>query len=92
MAAFLIILSTLLLGVNTLYSPVAGGEDTSLAGVWKGNSVCQVKESPCNDEVSVYYVSKGVEPDNFQMRMNKVVDGKEQTMGTVNCKAGPTTG
>jgi hypothetical protein len=69
------------------YSSPAGGEDPSFTDVWKGNSVCQNKDSPCRDEASVYYVSKGPEPNSFQMKMNKMVHGTEVTMGTVSCKA-----
>ena len=37
------------------------GEGASFVGVWKGDSVCQIKESPCHDETSVYYVSKSAQ-------------------------------
>jgi hypothetical protein len=53
--------------------------------------VCQIKDSPCHNEMSVYYVSRGAAPNNFQMKMNKIVDGKEETMGTVNCRAAADT-
>ena len=29
--------------------------DTLLIGVWKGSSICQIKNSPCHDETVVYY-------------------------------------
>jgi hypothetical protein len=71
---------------------VRGDEDASLVGVWKGDSVCQIKESSCRDEVSVYYVSKGAEADTFRINGYKVVDGKEVSMGTLSCKAGSAAG
>jgi hypothetical protein len=71
---------------------VTVGADASFAGVWKGDSVCQIKDSPCHDEASVYYVSKGTESNSFHMKMNKMVDGKKETMGTVTCKAGSDNG
>jgi hypothetical protein len=37
-------------------------------------------------------MSKGADPNRFQMKMNKMVDGKEETMVTVNCKAGSDSG
>jgi hypothetical protein len=61
-------------------------------GVWKGSSVCQIKDSPCHDESAVYYATKGAEPGTFQMKMNKVVGGEEQTMGTIDCSAGAESG
>jgi hypothetical protein len=33
--------------------------------------VCQIKDSPCHDEASVYYVAPGSETKTFQMKMNK---------------------
>jgi hypothetical protein len=71
------------LSPNLLYSSSTAGEDPSFLGVWKGDSVCQIKDSPCQDEASVYYVSKGAKPNSFQMKRNKMVQGKEVTMGTV---------
>src|SRR5260370_25514680 len=92
MALLLLIFSILALSPKAPYSSSTAGEDASFVGVWKGDSVCQIKDSPCHDEASVYYVSKGTEPNGFQMKMNKMVDGKEVTMGTVNCKAGANSG
>jgi len=92
MTLLLLVFSILALSPNAPYSSSIAGEDPSFTGVWKGDSVCQIKDSPCHDEVSVYYVSKGAEPNSFQMKMNKVVDGKEVTMGTVNCRADSGTG
>jgi hypothetical protein len=88
----LLIFSILPLSSNALYSSTTASEDPSFAGVWKGDSVCQIKDSPCHDEASVYYVSKNTEPNSFQMKMNKMVDGKEVTMGTVSCKACSNSG
>jgi hypothetical protein len=92
MVVLLMIFSVFPLLTNSLYSWVTSGEEASFAGVWKDDSVCQIKDSPCHDEASVYYVSKITERKSFQMKMNKMVDGKEETMGTVNCKAGSDTG
>jgi len=85
MALLLLIFSILALSPKAPYSSSTAGEDPSFIGVWKGDSVCQIKDSPCHDEASVYYVSKGSEPNSFQMKMDKIVQDKEVTMGTVNC-------
>jgi hypothetical protein len=53
MAALLMIFLILSLLPNTLYSSVTSGDDASFVGVWKGDSVCQIKDSPCHDETSV---------------------------------------
>lgn len=54
-----------------------------LAGVWRGNSVCTVKDSPCHDEVNVYRISTiPSKPTKFLVSADKIVDGKEEVMGT----------
>jgi len=92
MIVLIMIFSILPLSQKTFYSLVTGGAEASFLGIWKGDSVCQIKDSPCHDEVSVYYVSKSAEPNSFQMKMNKMVDSKEETMGTVNCRPAPENG
>ena len=87
MTLVLLIFSILTLSPNVSYSSSTVAQGPSFTGVWKGDSLCQIKDSPCHDEASVYYVSPGTEPNTFQMKMNKIVDGKEETLGTVNCTA-----
>jgi hypothetical protein len=53
-----------------------------IAGVWRGNSVCADRSSPCHDELNVYRFSKvDGKPDTFMVTASKVVDGKEIEMG-----------
>jgi hypothetical protein len=56
----------------------------SLIGVWKGTSLCQVKNSPCHDENVVYHISKIGRDDSYQIGASKIIDGKEDDMGTLN--------
>jgi hypothetical protein len=59
---------------------------TSIAGTWRGHSVCLVKGSPCHDEVNVYRFSKlPGKPASFSLTSSKVVDGKETVMGSEEC-------
>src|SRR5574337_2105650 len=51
-------------------------------GVWKGTSVCQVKNSPCHDENNVYYISKG-NGKTYESKGYKIVNGKEDFMSTI---------
>jgi hypothetical protein len=51
-------------------------------GVWKGTSICQVKNSPCHDENDVYYISKGT-GKTYEIKAYKIVEGKEDFMGTI---------
>jgi hypothetical protein len=56
----------------------------SFDGVWKGTSLCQVKNSPCHDEVVVYYVSKDSTGRSYIMDAKKIVSGKEEDMGLLS--------
>jgi hypothetical protein len=56
----------------------------SLVGVWKGTSLCQIKNSPCHDENVVYHISKNSSGDSYQIDASKIIDGKENDMGTLN--------
>ncbi len=53
----------------------------NLIGTWKGTSICQVRPSPCNDEIAAYHITKEVKPGVYHMVMNKLVNGKEEDMG-----------
>jgi hypothetical protein len=59
--------------------------DTLLVGNWKGTSICQVKNSPCHDEVVVYHLSKNKGVDTFYINASKIVNGQEEEMGVVPC-------
>jgi len=52
-------------------------------GTWKGTSLCQIKNSPCHDEVVVYHISKDSTGKSYEVIANKIVDGKEDYMGTI---------
>ncbi|HET9826524.1 MAG TPA: hypothetical protein VFP87_14390 [Chitinophagaceae bacterium] len=52
----------------------------SLAGTWEGKSICQIRPSPCNDEIAVYHITRTDKPNTYHIVMNKVVDGKEEDM------------
>jgi len=52
-------------------------------GVWKGTSLCQIKNSPCHDEIVVYHISKDSTGKSYEVIANKIVDGKEDYMGTI---------
>ncbi|HEU0063375.1 MAG TPA: hypothetical protein VFQ58_00025 [Flavisolibacter sp.] len=55
----------------------------SLEGRWKGTSICQIKNSPCHDEKVIYHISKKSEDNSYQIIANKIVEGKEDNMGTL---------
>jgi stress response protein SCP2 len=55
----------------------------SFEGIWKGTSLCQIKNSPCHDEIVVYHISKDSTGKSYEVIANKVVDGTEEYMGTI---------
>jgi hypothetical protein len=60
---------------------------STIAGVWRGHSVCVNKTSPCDDEVNIYRFSRVTgSPNEFSVTASKVVDGKEIVMGSGSWK------
>lgn len=64
---------------------VAASADSGSAGDWRGESVCTVKGSPCHDEHALYHVEEPDSMGKLKIQMDKIVDGKPEIMGTVNC-------
>ena len=60
-----------------------------LAGTWKGTSICQIKDSPCHDEIVVYHISKGAAANAYDIAANKIVNNKEEEMGIIKCTYDP---
>ena len=56
----------------------------SLEGSWKGTSLCQMKNSSCHDEIVVYHISRDSTGKSFEVIGNKIVNGKEEYMGTLS--------
>ena len=75
-----IVPSTRLLIVLLTVSKISFAQKDSISGVWKGISLCQVKNSPCHDEMAIYH-AKRLTATTYQFQMNKMVDGKEVEMG-----------
>ena len=61
-----------------------GAAKDIIEGTWKGTSLCQVKSSPCHDEIAVYHISKGTHDKTYIIKGNKVVNGVEEEMGTLD--------
>ena len=62
----------------------ASFNDTLIAGIWKGTSICQKKNSPCHDENVVFHLIKGDKPGIYQCAANKIVNGAEEEMGVLD--------
>ena len=61
-------------------------DQTQVLGDWSGESICQVKNSPCHDEKVVYHISKGSGPDLIVVDADKIVGGKAENMGRLDFK------
>ena len=76
---FLSLIAIIILG------KIAFAQDEShLIGDWKGESICQVKNSPCHDEMVIYHISKGKEANAFLVNADKIVNGKPENMGPLD--------
>src|SRR5882724_2979764 len=62
---------------------------TGIEGVWRGESICQIKNSPCHDEIVVYHISKDTIQNGYSLVGNKIVNGKEEYMGTIKFSYDP---
>jgi hypothetical protein len=51
-----------------------------IEGIWKGTSLCQVKQSACHNESVVYHISKK-SATLYTIEANKIVNGVEEDMG-----------
>lgn len=60
-----------------------------LVGVWTGDSICTAVRPACRDEKAAYHVVLSDRADSVSMTMNKIVDGKEETMGTLVYQVDP---
>jgi hypothetical protein len=60
-------------------------DDGGIAGIWTGDSICTVHPSPCNDEKVIYHVSKPDTKGDLTIQADKVVNGKPEDMGPIDC-------
>jgi hypothetical protein len=80
-----------LVAVGVLARPVPAQATATVnaadtVGTWRGTSVCQVRPSPCHDEIVVYRITRAKARDSISMDARKVVDGHEEEMGILACR------
>jgi hypothetical protein len=69
---------------------VSAQKDASAVGKWKGESLCTVKPSACHDEVVVYEITAATgKKDALVWKADKIVNGEQQNMGTMDCTYAP---
>src|SRR5262249_28249497 len=64
----------------------ADTNEAFLAGDWRGESICQIRDSACHDEDSLYHFTKvSGKPGVYSLKADKIVNGQPETMGTLDC-------
>jgi hypothetical protein len=66
-------------------NPIAAASNP--VGVWRGTSLCRVRPSACKDEIVVYRIARVNGSDSLSLDANKIVNGKEEDMGVLGCRA-----
>lgn len=76
------ILAAAIAVAGSLGPRLLSADEQSVAGTWRGDSIC-VTEGSCHNESVVYYI-KDVpnRPDVVMIQADKIVDGKAITMGS----------
>src|ERR1700732_5175326 len=92
-------LVTVIIAILSTIGPMQGdvlrarqipADDSRPLGDWRGQSACVVRESACHDEDSLYHVTKLPDkPGWYSMKLDKIVEGKPVTMGTMECAYSP---
>jgi hypothetical protein len=71
--------------VITLFVISCAAAVTGIDGEWEGESLCTIKDSPCHDEHVIYTLSSPDSGGKLTIRADKVVGGKREDMGTLDC-------
>lgn len=69
---------------------LAGAASGDPAGTWRGNSVCQVRPSPCNDETSSYQIALDSN-GHYRIAMSKLVGSIYEEFGSLDATFDPAT-
>ena len=65
-------------------------DSNALTGDWRGDSICVVRPSACNDEKALYHFKQlGDQPNRFSLQADKIVNGQAEEMGTMECSYAP---
>src|SRR5438045_5104000 len=70
-----------------LVVPLVGGQASTLAGDWTGDSICAGNNPSCHDEKVVYHISvESSDPTKVKIGADKIVNGQLEFMGDINLK------
>lgn len=85
--------SVLLLALT--FAPLSSAQTTKpgndlLVGDWRGDSICVVRPSACNDEKALYHITQiGGQAKHFSVQADKIVNGQAVQMGAMECDYAP---
>jgi len=84
--------ASLLAGGAGAQSPSQHPASMTPVGIWRGTSMCLVRQSACNDEIVVYRIAQTNAADSLRVDARKIVRGEEQEMGVLTCRFTSPTG
>ena len=65
----------------------SNGSTDQLVGTWQGRSLCVTAIPACTDETVVYRIRRTrPHEEAFAIQADKIVDGKDEPMGTIACR------
>ena len=78
-------------GISGHPQNIAKSDGSALVGDWRGDSICQVRPSACNDEKALYRFKKlDDQPNRLSLEADKIVNGEAVQMGApVECSFAP---
>jgi hypothetical protein len=76
--------------IASAQSAKPAADSSALVGDWRGDSICVVRPSACNDEKALYHFKKlGDQPNRFSLQADKIVNGQAEEMGAMECSYAP---
>lgn len=78
-------------GMAAVAAPTrSNGSTDQLVGTWQGRSLCVTTKPACTDETVVYRIRRTrPHQEAFAIQADKIVAGKEETMGDLACRFEP---
>ncbi|MGN2243892.1 hypothetical protein ACFWZU_10325 [Frateuria sp. GZRR33] len=71
-------------------STISNGSTDQLVGTWHGRSLCVTAKPACTDETVVYHIRRTrPHEDVFAIQADKIVAGREETIGDLSCRFEP---
>lgn len=72
-----------LLVLATMVTATLAASGDALLGDWRGDSVCQQKNTACQDEKVVYHISAPDSAGKVTIGADKIADGRRIDMGSI---------